>query len=839
MAYWLRDNAGGLLPNDRGQYTYVDEEGTEKNFHANYPGVGTLGGPTSYQEGRAAPEAPEGPAAAAAAAAAPAPVGVAPAAPAEGTLTPEEEGLEWDASKNQWVPKDVRKREGYGEPTEVVEEGGEFVEKPRGELAMIKEGIMGAGEGQKEAIRGEAKAKQASLDMQSEDWATGSEALKTYQDETARQQKIAERKANDGLTKLMGRIEDHRSMKVDTNFYRRSTAGTKIGMMVSAILGGWMQPLKGGEVEALGMLERMIERDRTDQREDIAKAGRDIAMERSIWSDSRSLSKDHLEARNLHAIRMWQQVERDIKGKMLKFAGDAEKQRGEKLLHQTEQKKQLLLYGMLQDRIKNEREADLAKAKKYDMYARRRMLKKTLPTHQLKFQTLKHKRGKWAGRSAAWAKTNPDGFFTVGRVNPNRSKKLSDKGQVQAEQSHEALRDLAEYIGLMKRYKLDKMNFSFKHLDTAKRRELEALHNSIATAVRNSKETGVMTDPDFKRYFTDIVPGINRLPDVFKGSFMPTLTRLRTGVVRKHRTNLKNTYIDLDPHFMANTESYYTWEEDAPEVPGATGASEAFETTDVTAKKLASMSPDASTETITNEFNAGVERVVTGIAETDKEYPGQYSEAQGAYNPPKIVPADSVRDKEEWYGQKKAYLDSLVDVAKQANAKLYKDAWALRGKKPKYSDKNGAKNLGVWNKKHKFIMAARIAAAEFDGIANGYANAYGLSHDYTGANMFGVMGSPEMKETWPGGGDDDWKHFTEKDLAKIKASYRRGYEKGNAELKEVYRPREVAGYRAPRRVRERDPQTLAKQQQKTVEELIGKQVLPGIAYPGMSKPKRD
>jgi hypothetical protein len=246
------------------------------------------------------------------------------------------------------------------------------------------------------------------------------------------------------------------------------------------------------------------------------------------------------------------------------------------------------------------------------------------------------------------------------------------------------------------------------------------------------------------------------------------------------------------------------------------------------------MSPDASAETVTNEFNAGAERLVSGIKETNKEYPGQYGGGDDAYNPPKVVPADSVRDKEEWYGQKKAYLESLVDVAKQAKAKLSNDAWALVGKKPKFSDKDGAKNLGVWKKKYKFIMAARIAAAEYDGIANGYANAFGLAHDFTGADQFGVMGSPEIKDVWSGGDYGDWKHFTEEDVAKVKASYRRGYAKGNAALVRAGRKGGVALTRP--RIAKRNK---AMAQRAAAEELIGKQVLPGIAYPGMSKPKRD
>jgi hypothetical protein len=111
---------------------------------------------------------------------------------------------------------------------------------------------------------------------------------------------------------IMKRVEDHRKMKVDDDFFGRSTAGGKIGMIMSAMLGGFLAPLQGGKNNALSFIERAIERDIRNQEMAIKKVGREIDMDRSMFDDSQRMTKDRLERNNLHALRMYQAASRQI-----------------------------------------------------------------------------------------------------------------------------------------------------------------------------------------------------------------------------------------------------------------------------------------------------------------------------------------------------------------------------------------------------------------------------------------------------------------------------------------------------------------------------------------------
>ena len=197
----------------------------------------------------------------------------------------------------------------------------------------------------------------------------GAAALAKSHAATQKLREEADASAKKYMQGLMSRVENHRNMKVDDDFFGRSTTGSKIGMIASALLGGWMNPRQNGTSPAIALIERAIERDIRNQEKAIAKVGRDISIDREMFADSRALTKSSLEARDLHAARLWGSVQRMWEAEAVKYKGQIGEERAMAAAAVAGQKKERLkleIYNKRKDEEFREKKlnAEIARARR-------------------------------------------------------------------------------------------------------------------------------------------------------------------------------------------------------------------------------------------------------------------------------------------------------------------------------------------------------------------------------------------------------------------------------------------------------------------------------------------
>jgi len=332
-------------------------------------------------------------------------------------------------------------------------------------------------------------------------------------DEKLRQTQVLRDESNaaaeEYMLKLRERVDSHRNMKVDDDFFGRSTTGSKIGMIVSAMLGGWMNPRQQGTSPAIALIERAIERDIRNQEKAIEKAGADIQMDRAMFADSQQLTKSKLEALDLHASRLWGAVERKWKAESLKYQGQAGEQRALMGAAEAKVKKQKFNLEMLQRRKLNEYNERVLKQR--IAAARQAKISARLAREQVQrhrdqdaaaaaYAARPHQfivEGKTRDADKAWAGTKETGV-SFGQFNRQYSEDdvLRRGAQKEMLHTHETISGVTDFLNRLRENPTKNVSF----VETAHDKELTALWLLNVQKLAKAMEGNRITNEDISRY---------------------------------------------------------------------------------------------------------------------------------------------------------------------------------------------------------------------------------------------------------------------------------------------------------------------------------------------------
>jgi hypothetical protein len=390
----------------------------------------------------------------------------------------------------------------------------------------------------------------------------------TLEDRLKRTQELRDTAADTAkqqMQSLMGRVRDYRNMKVDDDFFGRSTTGSKVGMIVSAVLHGWMNPRAGGVNPAIALIERRMREDIRNQEKAIDKAGKEIDIDRAMYADSQRLTKDRLDSRDLYAIRQWDSVKRMADAESHKFKGRAEEQRANALAAVAEQKSVALendIYNRRQTEEFNElkRKDDKAAAWRSHVLA-----KKSLELQKAAFQFKK---------DAAFSKAHGQTFTVLG-VKRSSGLWKGQKGlpisagtfkpEIQADgalkrkafselkASDDSIRHISGYLELLK-------NNYHRHPDKLLSSEDRVLMVHWLGAVQEAAKAGEMgriTEQDIVRYKT-MIPGANTWTELFKGAPVAGVEAAIAIRMEDQRSLMANYLVDGgNADFIKGQREYY------------------------------------------------------------------------------------------------------------------------------------------------------------------------------------------------------------------------------------------------------------------------------------------
>jgi hypothetical protein len=621
---------------------------------------------------------------------------------------------------------------------------------------------------------------------------TGAEALEASQAATQVLRDQAHTSATKYMVALEGRVESHRNMKVDDDFFGRSTTGSKIGMIASALLGGWMNPYQDGTSPAIALIERSIQRDIHNQEKAIAKVGRDIEIDRAMFADSQRLTDSHLAAKDLYAARLWGNVERMWNAEALKYKGQAAEQEAFKGAAAARQKKEETKLSIFQRRWEND----------YKERTRLDDMKKARMVAYAKSERLKFDRGRLKyDRDQAKIKPLPENFMMQGRIvskgnalgvyegndiklgnyKPGMDDVLKRQYDSKLYANHDALDNISKfYRRLQNKLKIDP-NF----IRSAGGREIHGQWLLNVQMLARSLEVRI-TDEDFKKY-KQILPGPMNWTDVAKGSPLKAINTLINVKLAQQKQMMSRAFEGGGAqHIKDNLREYYmptVREEEAD--------------------------PSSSVAAIGRATQAGD---VEGSFETSAELVSDIGKQERTYETQKFEPVEEKTGM--WEGRKfkkptkpeytkEHGLESFQKVLETANTSSIKDPrWNIPGEGPQGTDAMldipGTKGLTYGKAHDKREKQVLTMYTQFAQRAGAYQAMIEEGWGAVGRVEEGVTGSEALPEykMLPKGyfrQKNDWDAAA---MDKIKESYSRGYQEVKKQKRELQKTERQARRRA-------------------------------------------
>jgi hypothetical protein len=428
---------------------------------------------------------------------------------------------------------------------------------------QTEDSIRAAAATQKSALDQQAEIAVARSDEQHAAMGAADKEAKHRMRRAEAMEKAADQSATKNINDFKQRTEDYKNMRVDDDFWNRKGGGQSTALLLGAMAGGWLEVMSGGAIKnkVLGIIENAIDRDIGMQEREIARAGTALGLQQDIYS-MEALNWDTKVERELAGrIRIYDAVKRQIDTIGMKFAGSEAEANAKMLKGQIDEKQGAAIHSLKSERYgakMNEfKLQEQIRARRQAAAHQRKMLKlkrAEAPGYQFPIEAVTHADPKspWHGREYGGQK-----LFSIGEVNPALDKPEGRELRKKIGAGHKGLMRLTSLIEKLEEYGWDK-GFSWERLDDAQRASVRALQKELAVSMRNANEVGVMTDPDYKRW-TEIVPGMKDLKDMFKGSTLKTLEDLRDRTISDQQFHVGRTFKPntIDPTYYRHMKEYY------------------------------------------------------------------------------------------------------------------------------------------------------------------------------------------------------------------------------------------------------------------------------------------